>query len=1057
VPVTAQEPVDLSAPVTRDMRGGEAHAYRLRLDAGEYVNVAVEQDGIDVAVALVGLDGKAVYEIDSPNGSKGLEPVYYIAEAAGDYRLEVRSLEQASEPGRYHVRIADRHAATDRDRQRIVAVKLYLEGEALQFEQRGSSYRAALEKYLASRDAWKLVGEPEGETQALAAVVDMQNVLGMYPEARAAGVELLALAGRTGEREHEALACNLLTLITINQGDLPKAIEYGTRSVELSKAANNVVNMGSTVHNLGRTYVLYGETPKGIALYEEALTYRRQAADARDMATTLNAIGEAYNRMADYQKALEHYEQAEVLIKDGPPTGTLVSVLSNIGSVYRIIGELGKARSYHERALELARKIGSPIGIANGLSNMASLLAVEGRLEASRDAFAEAQQIFERIGARERLVNALAIRSIFLRQLGDVPGAVRAAETALELSSGIESRSAALEAMRQGADAHLLAGDAARARALSAQALDLMLSLGAKPESWAPLGLARADLQLGNLDEARTNAERAIAIFESEPLPTRDDIRVETVSRAALHYGTYAAILLALDARDPSKGYAAQAFQAAERARSRGLLESLALDAERVRQGVDVGLLARERETRLALTAKVDYKVRLLSLNASKELVVAAQREIDALDAEYQAARARVREASPAYAALVRPEPLAVEAVQRALLDSDTVLVEYLLDEPRSWVWAVTSKGFVSAPLPGRAEIEAKVRHVRELLVARACVHATEVEDERAARIRRADAEYMTAARELSDAVLAPVAKQIAGKRLAIVADGALQLIPFDALPEPGAADLLVVGHEVVMLPSATALATSRREVASRPPAAGAVAVLADPVFDATDERVKRADASAPITRRRPVPRVLGEGCEEREGFARLAGSRAEAEAIGRLAPKGKSLVALDFEATRDLATGGKLAEFRIVHFATHGYVPSESPELSGLVLSLVDETGAERAGYLSLADIYNLRLPAETVVLSACETGLGRQVRGEGIAGLTRGFMYAGSRRVVASLWKVDDRPTSELMTRLYQRMLKDGKAPARALREAKLELIRGGGAAPYYWAAFQLYGEWR
>lgn len=1056
-PAAAQEVPDLTAPVSRDMRGGEAHAYRLRLDAGEYVHVAVEQDGVDVAVALLGPDGKAVYEIDSPNGSKGIEPVYYIAEAAAEHRLEVRSLEQAAEPGRYHVRIADRHAAGDRDRQRIVAIKLYLEGEVLQFESRASSYRAALEKYTASRDAWRLVGEPEGETRALAAVADMLNVLGRYPEARAAGVELLEFATRTGEREQEAFAYNLLTLITLDQGDIPKAIEYGMRSVELSKAADNVVNMGAAVHNLGRAHVLYGETPKGIALYQEALTYRRQAAHVSDIATTLNALGEAYSRIGDYQQALEHYEQAEALIKGGPPTGTLVSVLSNIGSVYRIVGEPGKARSYHERALEHARKIGSPIGIANGLNNMVSLLAAEGQLEASRDAFAEARQIFERIGERERLINALLIRATFLRQLGEAPESVRLAETAIELSSEVESPFVALEALKQAIWSHLSAGNAARARALSVQALDLMQTLGTKPDSWAPLGLARADLQLGNLDEARASAERAIAIFESEPLPSRDEIRAENVSKAVVHYGAYASILLALDARDPSKGYAGQAFQAAERARSRGLIESIALDAERIRQGVDAGLLEREREARLALAAKADYKVRLLSLNASKELVVAAQRQIDALDAEYQAARAKVREASPAYAALVRPEPLAVEAVQRALLDSDTVLVEYLLDEPRSWVWAVTTKGVVSAPLPGRAEIEAKVRQVRERLVARSCLRATEVESERAARIRRADAEYATAARELSDAILKPVAQQISGKRLAIVADGALQLIPFDALPEPESDELLVVGHEVVMLPSATALATSRREAAGRPLAAGAVAVLGDPVFDATDERVKRADASAPVTRRRPAPRVLGEGCEQREGFARLVGSRTEAEAIGRLAPKGRSLVALDFEANRDLVTSGRLSEFRIVHFATHGYVPSEAPELSGLALSLVDETGAARAGYLSLADIYNLRLPVEVVVLSACETGLGRQVRGEGIAGLTRGFMYAGSRRVVASLWRVDDRPTSELMTRLYQRMVKDGKAPSRALREAKLEVIRGGGGAPFYWAAFQIYGEWR
>jgi CHAT domain-containing protein len=396
------------------------------------------------------------------------------------------------------------------------------------------------------------------------------------------------------------------------------------------------------------------------------------------------------------------------------------------------------------------------------------------------------------------------------------------------------------------------------------------------------------------------------------------------------------------------------------------------------------------------------------------------------------------------------------------VLDPETALVEYTLGEQRSWVWVVTATDVVTAELPARAEIEARVGRVRDLIVSRS-VEKNEVESERAARVRRADADYKAAARDLSAMVLGPVAKAIAGKRLAIVADGALQLVPFDALPKPDGRGWMIEEYEVAMMPSATALETLRRQTAGRATALGSVAVVADPVFEPGDPRVA-GRGPAPAARAVPkvsrrvsdVKRSIGRG--ERDGFARLAGSRAEAEAIGRLMPGGQSLVALDFAANLDLATGGALSKYRIVHFATHGYVPSQAPELSGLVLSLVDEAGSERPGYLGLSEIYGLRLPAELVVLSACETGLGRQVRGEGIVGLTRGFMYAGARRVVASLWKVDDRPTSELMTRYYARMLVGGKAPSRALREAKLELLRATNwKAPYYWAAFQLYGEWR
>ena len=174
--------------------------------------------------------------------------------------------------------------------------------------------------------------------------------------------------------------------------------------------------------------------------------------------------------------------------------------------------------------------------------------------------------------------------------------------------------------------------------------------------------------------------------------------------------------------------------------------------------------------------------------------------------------------------------------------------------------------------------------------------------------------------------------------------------------------------------------------------------------------------------------------------------------------PRASGMKALDFRATRETATSAELGQYRIVHFATHGLLNGEHPELSGIVLSLVDEQGRDRDGFLRLHEVYNLRLPADLVVLSACQTALGKQVRGEGLVGLVRGFMYAGAKGVVASLWKVDDEATAELMKTFYSRMLKDGMRPAAALQAAKVEMSRHKRwHSPYYWAAFELQGEWR
>jgi CHAT domain-containing protein len=247
-----------------------------------------------------------------------------------------------------------------------------------------------------------------------------------------------------------------------------------------------------------------------------------------------------------------------------------------------------------------------------------------------------------------------------------------------------------------------------------------------------------------------------------------------------------------------------------------------------------------------------------------------------------------------------------------------------------------------------------------------------------------------------------------------------------------------------------------RRELAGRQPASKAVAVLADPVFSADDARVKpggkaQAGEAKPSDLTRAVNDVRGE-------LGRLLMTRDEAEAILSLTPRNGGFAALDFRSNRATATGDELSNYRIVHFATHGLLNSEHPELSGLALSLVDEQGRPQDGFLRLHDIFNLRLPAELVVLSACQTGLGKEVKGEGLVGLTRGFMYAGAARVVASLWRVDDAATAELMKRFYRRMLQDGMRPAAAMRAAQIEMWKKPQwQSPFYWGGFVLQGEWK
>jgi CHAT domain-containing protein len=267
-----------------------------------------------------------------------------------------------------------------------------------------------------------------------------------------------------------------------------------------------------------------------------------------------------------------------------------------------------------------------------------------------------------------------------------------------------------------------------------------------------------------------------------------------------------------------------------------------------------------------------------------------------------------------------------------------------------------------------------------------------------------------------------------------------------------------MVEHEVTSIPSASTLAILRRELQGRATAEKVVAVFADPVFDKTDERVSavlsRSAGGHHVT---PEVREPANFSDELPPLPRLPYTRQEAEAILALVPATAQKAALGFEANRVTAMSEELSKYRIIHFATHSFLDSMHPELSGIALSMLDRQGKPQEGYLRSYEVFNLKLGAELVVLSGCRTGLGKEVKGEGLYGMTRGFMYAGSKRVVVSLWDVQDQATARLMSDFYRGLLGTKRLnPAAALRAAQLAIWREGRwQAPYYWAGFVLQGE--
>jgi CHAT domain-containing protein len=582
------------------------------------------------------------------------------------------------------------------------------------------------------------------------------------------------------------------------------------------------------------------------------------------------------------------------------------------------------------------------------------------------------------------------------------------------------------------------------------------------------------------LNEATQLYEQALNALETQSVRLGGDPEAHSSFRAKYSgaYTNYIDLLLV-------QGKTEQAFKVLERARARTLLEMLTQAGIDIHKGIDASLLEQEHTLQRSLSSKSALHTELLNGVHTAEQVASLDKQLQELLDQYLDTETQIRTHSPAYAALTQPQPLSANEVQQQLLDTKTLLVEYSLGEERSYVFAVTPDSLDAYELPKRSAIEDAARHVYELLITRKLTVKGEEATERHARLASAEKEYSQTVAELSRMVLGPVTAKLQGKRLLIVSDGALEYIPFSVLPVPSSANSphsvpLVAEHEIVNLPSASVLAVLRKEEVNRTQPSKAVAVLADPVFAAGDDRllpanragqavhdsVNKTASSSENTDSDLLPDGPSDldrsardvGVSGDRMFLRLPFTRREAQAIQAIAQPGDVTEHLDFDASKTTALGPQLKDYRIVHFATHGLLNNDHPELSGLVFSLVDRQGKPQDGFLRMLDIYNMELNADLVVLSACQTALGKQIGEEGLTGLTRGFMYAGAPRVVASLWKVDDEATAALMKKFYEGMLREHQTPAHALRAAQQWMrTQKQWQSPYYWAGFILQGEWK
>jgi CHAT domain-containing protein/Tfp pilus assembly protein PilF len=802
---------------------------------------------------------------------------------------------------------------------------------------------------------------------------------------------------------------------------LQHAIEKYHAAINIWRTVNDELMEAYMLHEIGLLYGDTGDYQKALDAYEQAGRLYKTLGIRRGEASILSNTAWVYGEIGDDQKTLETYDQVATIyrtIGDVDPV-----TISNIGSEYARLGEYKRALDTHQRVLAMRRATGDPRQ-AITLSNIGNCYDHLGEMSKAIDFYNQAIALRKELNYDYYIAKTLNNLGVLYRRLGQ--------------------QDKALDYLNQALALRRIIGDPKGMAATLSQ-------------------FARLERDRGHLIEARRAIESALELVESQRS------KIGSPQLRATYFGSmqqyrefYIDLLMRLHKETPSDKLFREAFNASETGRARSLLELLGEAGSEIRHGVDPALLERERTLGESIADKAASQVRLFGREHTEDEANAAAKEIATLTTEYEQVQGRIRATSPQYAALTHPVPLTVDEIQARVLDPDTLLLEYSLGEEKSFVWAVTPESIKSFELPKRAEIEPVARRVYELLTTRNTNVAKETLEQRRQRLKLAEAQYQKAAANLSQILLKPIASELKNKRLLVVSDGVLQFIPFAGLPDPGATDSrpLIIQHEIVTAPSASVVALLRQETADRKPAPKTLAVLADPVFSNDDPRVSAArlgrsvpDEKLPATEAVRSASELGLG-----DLRRLRFTRQEADEIARLANGEFKLEAVDFAANRKLATSGEIGQYRVVHFATHGLINNQHPELSGIVLSLVDENGQPQNGFLRLYDLYNLKLSADLVVLSACQTALGKEIRGEGLVGLTRGFMYAGAPRVVASLWQIDDRASAEFMKRFYQGMLGQKLRPAAALRAAQVSMQSDKRwHEPHYWAAFTLQGEWK
>jgi tetratricopeptide (TPR) repeat protein len=1004
----------------------------------------------------------------------------------GQYRLvaRMRSVADDVDGASFRLELQTFSAAGVKGLQEAEAV--FATARSLAGSPQEAPVRASIARFRQAGKAWAAVGDREGELLALAGEAQAWLQLSDYPAALAALKRARVLSAQMPF--FRAWVANLHAQLYLDREDSKSAGRYVEEAMRQSRALSDewltadsladraeseywtvasaehadiqeAIRLSTHAHateTLARAlrcsaWIEQDERKMthALGLLQRAEILFQRAGDSRNAAIGMSDMANNQQFSGDPYVALVRQSSLIPLIQESGKLTYLEYLLTDIADDYGALNKIPDAIAYTEQALQIAGKIEGTSrepGVSYELSQLCEFQMRTGRLHEALGNCQKSIVLFEPFHHPKWTATAFLRLGDVQHALGQKEQAIASFRRASNLSGSVHNAGLQARALMDWGGVLEDLGRRDEARSLFDAALPLSQS-APDPEVQieARYRIAQLEFEEGRNDDAKRDLGIALDSIQAQRRAVRNaDLRAAYFARVHQCHELLVEVLMREQGRDPSAtASAAQALEINESGRALMLLDALATrDADAPEKKRGTALLQASFELRRTVDRAYDLRLKLMLEGGHKRELdanaAALAQAIDSLErAEDEQKTAAADSAAPSGRTLSAAE------IVEASRNLDSTLVEYALGKEHSYVWVIDGGEIDSYVLPARRIIERAVRKWRDLATARISWAGESFEDHRK-RVEAADRDLPHVAADLSCMLLAPFLSAHM-KHLTIVLDGELDLLPFTALPESGCqggGQPMIAEHQVTLTPSLSIL-LEQHETRERTSFRGEVALLADPVFDRADPRVHAIDSASGGNSIPPFEPAL----------PRLIGTREEAKAIAALTGPGRAALYLDFNANLQTLFSPSMGAYRILHIASHGVLDDRSPDFSGIVLSLVDQYGQPVFGYLKIHDIASLNLRSDLVVLSSCDSSAGVNLSGEGVIGLSHAFLSAGAKRVVSTLWGVDDEGSKDLMIAFYSGMLRDGLDPPEALRRAQLQIVHSlHSGAPYYWAAFTM-----